>query len=50
MNLFKPLSSLPVVEVLRVFDTDLITVQQYARSMLRRIEERDDIVKAWEYI
>ncbi|KAH6015922.1 hypothetical protein HBI07_073650 [Parastagonospora nodorum] len=50
MNLFKPLSSLPVVEVLRVFDTDLITVQQYARSILRRIEERDDIVKAWEYI
>ncbi|KAH5266715.1 hypothetical protein HBI68_046900 [Parastagonospora nodorum] len=25
-------------------------MQQYARSILRRIEERDDVVKAWEYI
>jgi hypothetical protein len=50
MNLSKPLSSLTAVEVLRVFDADLITVQQYPLSILRRIEERYGVVKAWEYI
>ncbi|KAH3938565.1 hypothetical protein HBI24_227880 [Parastagonospora nodorum] len=50
MNLSKPLSSLTAVEALRVFDADLINVQQYARSILRRIEEREYVVKEWEYI
>jgi Asp-tRNA(Asn)/Glu-tRNA(Gln) amidotransferase A subunit family amidase len=27
-----------------------LTVEQYARSLLARIEERDPIVKAWAYI
>jgi len=27
-----------------------LTIEQYARSLLRRIEERDGAVKAWAYL
>lgn len=41
---------LTAVEALQAFETGSLTVEEYARSLLRRIEERDHIVKAWAYL
>ncbi|EXJ87257.1 amidase [Capronia epimyces CBS 606.96] len=44
------LYSLTASQVLRLLKNDTITVEQYALSILGRIEERDSIVKAWTYL
>lgn len=38
------------VEALRAFDSGALTVEDYARSLLGRIEERNDAVRAWAYL
>ncbi|KXT07543.1 hypothetical protein AC578_10130 [Pseudocercospora eumusae] len=40
---------LSAVDVLKAFESDSLTVEDYARSLLDRIKERDDVVKAWVY-
>lgn len=37
-------------EALQAFSKDGLTVEDYAKSLLKRIEERDDAVKAWAYL
>lgn len=37
-------------EALQAFGNDSLTVEDYARSLLKRIEDRDDAVKAWAYL
>lgn len=37
-------------EAASAISSDKITVEQYATSLLQRIEERDPIVKAWVYL
>ncbi|KAI1772380.1 amidase signature enzyme [Hypoxylon cercidicola] len=41
---------LTAIQVLAQLKNNTITVEQYARSLLGRIEERDSIVKAWAYL
>ncbi|GES65193.1 biuret amidohydrolase [Aspergillus terreus] len=41
---------LNATQVLDLFKNNTITVEQYARSLLDRIDERDGIVKAWVYL
>ncbi|KJX92774.1 glutamyl-tRNA(Gln) amidotransferase subunit A like protein [Zymoseptoria brevis] len=41
---------LTAVEALRAFEIGSLTVEEYARSLLNRIEERDHTVKAWAYL
>lgn len=38
------------VEALQAFSTGSLTVEQYAESLLGRIQERDPIVNAWAHI
>lgn len=37
-------------EVLQAFSSDGLTVEDYAKSLLKRIEDRDEEVKAWAYL
>lgn len=37
-------------EALQAFGNDSLTVEDYAKSLLKRIEDRDDAVKAWAYL
>ncbi|KAK4499177.1 hypothetical protein PRZ48_009690 [Zasmidium cellare] len=37
-------------EALKAFSNDSLTVEDYAKSLLKRIEDRDDAVKAWAYL
>ncbi|KAH0548150.1 hypothetical protein GP486_008122 [Trichoglossum hirsutum] len=41
---------LTATRVLALLRQNIITVEDYARSLLDRIDERDSIVKAWTYI
>lgn len=41
---------LTAVQALQAFNSDSLTVEQYAESLLGRIKERDPIVKAWAHI
>ncbi|KAI0853484.1 amidase signature enzyme [Daldinia vernicosa] len=41
---------LTATQALAKFKDGSLTVEEYARSLLERIEKRDDAVKAWEYI
>ena len=37
-------------QALDLLKNNTITVEEYARSLLSRIKERDGIVKAWAYL
>lgn len=41
---------LSATQVLALLRQNTITVEDYARSLLCRIDERDSIVKAWTYL
>lgn len=41
---------LTAVEAVQAFSSDTLTVEDYAQSLLKRIEERDPVVKAWAHI
>ncbi|KAI1384300.1 glutamyl-tRNA amidotransferase subunit A [Hypoxylon trugodes] len=41
---------LTATQVLEKFKDGSLTIEQYARSLLARIEKRDDAVKAWAYL
>jgi amidase len=36
-------------EALKAFDDGTLTVEDYAKSVIKRIQERDSVVKAWAY-
>lgn len=44
------LYTLTAVQVLELLKTNTITVEAYAQSLLDRIHDRDDIVKAWAHL
>lgn len=44
------LYTLSAVQVLSLFRDNAITVEDYAKSLLARVESRDDTVKAWAYL
>ncbi|KAK5701677.1 hypothetical protein LTR97_004495 [Elasticomyces elasticus] len=44
------LYSLTATQAVALFKSDSITVEEYARALLDRVRERDDIVKAWAYL
>ena len=41
---------LTATEALKAFDSGDLTVEDYARSLLDRIQERDEVVRAWIYL
>ncbi|KAL8849640.1 MAG: hypothetical protein Q9221_005407 [Calogaya cf. arnoldii] len=41
---------LTVTQILALLKVNTITVEDYARSLLDRIDDRDSTVKAWEYL
>lgn len=41
---------LAATQVLDLLKNNTITVEEYARSLLDRVKERDSIVKAWAYL
>ncbi|KAF2217661.1 hypothetical protein CERZMDRAFT_31713 [Cercospora zeae-maydis SCOH1-5] len=41
---------LTAVEAIKTIASDELTVEEYARSLLDRIQERDDAVRAWIYL
>ncbi|KAF7892060.1 hypothetical protein EAF00_008362 [Botryotinia globosa] len=41
---------LSATQILSLLKDNVITVEDYARSLLHRIDQRDDIVKAWAYL
>lgn len=41
---------LTATQVLALLKQDTITVEDYARSLLGRINDRDSVVKAWAYL
>ncbi|GAW24587.1 hypothetical protein ANO14919_141760 [Xylariales sp. No.14919] len=45
-----PLYTLNAVQVLYLLKNNSLTVEDYARSLLDRIKERDNTVKAWAYL
>ncbi|KAI1132003.1 amidase signature enzyme [Nemania abortiva] len=45
-----PLYTLTAVQTLSLLKNDNVTVEDYARSLLDRIHERDNTVKAWAYL
>ena len=45
----KPLYSLTATQVLELYKNDSITVEEYARSLLARVKERNDLIQAWTY-
>ncbi|KAK3366745.1 amidase signature domain-containing protein [Lasiosphaeria ovina] len=42
--------SLTATEVLSLIERDLLTAEDYAKELLSRIELRDGVVKAWQYL
>lgn len=44
------LHTLTAAEALELMQNDTITVEEYTRALLSRIEERNDTVRAWEYL
>jgi hypothetical protein len=46
----KPLYTLTAMQVLELIKNNSVTVEEYARSLLGRIQEREDTVKAWAYL
>jgi Asp-tRNA(Asn)/Glu-tRNA(Gln) amidotransferase A subunit family amidase len=44
------LYQLTATEVLAKIKSDEVTVEDYARSLLKRIEARDEAVQAWAYL
>jgi Asp-tRNA(Asn)/Glu-tRNA(Gln) amidotransferase A subunit family amidase len=42
--------ALTATEALALMKNDTVTVEAYARALLDRIEERDDVVKAWTHL
>lgn len=42
--------SLTAVEILNLIGKDAVTVEDYAKSLLSRIESRDSVVKAWQFL
>ncbi|KAI1147153.1 amidase signature enzyme [Nemania diffusa] len=45
-----PLYTLTAVKVLDLLKSNSLTVEDYARSLLSRIKDRDDTVRAWAYL
>ena len=41
---------LTATQVLDLLKNNTITVEEYARSLLGRVKERDSIVRAWAYL
>lgn len=41
---------LTATQVVERFKSESLTVEQYARSLLSRIEQRDSAVKAWAFL
>lgn len=41
---------LSAVDARQAFESDSLTVEDYARSLLHHVQERDEIVKAWIYL
>lgn len=50
MTASKTSYALTATEALQLLSNGNITVEEYARSLLGRIKERDDTVKAWTYL
>ena len=50
MEIPAKLYSLTATQVICLIERNTINVEQYACALLNRIEERDSIVKAWEYL
>ena len=50
MPIKQPLYALDASEIRDLLRSNSITVEDYARSLLSRIEKRDHIVKAWTYL
>jgi hypothetical protein len=44
------LYALNASQVLDLLKNNTITVEEYARSLLSRVKERDNIVNAWAYL
>ena len=49
MPVSKPLYSLTATQVLELYKNDSIKVEEYARSLLARVKERNDLIQAWTY-
>ena len=49
MFLPEKLWSLTATEILRLTKSDKVTVEDYAKAVISRIELRDGLVKAWKY-
>lgn len=43
------LQTLAAIEVLRLLTDDVITVEEYAHSLVKRITKRDATIKAWAH-
>jgi len=41
---------LTAVEILELLKANAITVEAYAQSLLGRVRDRDDVVKAWTHL
>lgn len=50
MDPTKNLYLLTATEILKLQKEGTVTVEEYAQSLLSRIEQRDGIVKAWQYL
>ncbi|KAI4671959.1 uncharacterized protein J4E78_000457 [Alternaria triticimaculans] len=50
MSTSPALYTLTAVEALELLKANTITVETYAQSLLDRIRDRDDIVKAWAHL
>lgn len=44
-----PLYALTATQVLELYKTNTITVEQYVQALLGRYQERNDVVRAWTY-
>lgn len=50
LTMMEKLHLLAATQVRDMLQNSTITVEEYARSLLERIEERDGIVKAWAFL
>ena len=50
MSELAPLCALSASEVLHLLKDNTVTVGEYARCLLDRVEERDGVIKAWAYL
>ncbi|KAK2594846.1 hypothetical protein QQS21_007434 [Conoideocrella luteorostrata] len=50
MSVLAKLWSLTAVEALNFIKEDLLTVEDYADALLSRVESRDSVVRAWQYL